>query len=37
MPEKPPAADARNNIESVLHEDRKFDAERFPAGRTSKA
>ena len=25
MPEKPPAADARNNIESVLHEDRKFE------------
>ena len=25
MPEKPPAADARSNIESVLHEDRKFE------------
>ncbi len=25
MPEKPPAADARTNIESVLHEDRKFE------------
>ena len=25
MPEKPPAADVRNNIESVLHEDRKFE------------
>ncbi len=25
MPEKPTAADARSNIESVLHEDRKFE------------
>ena len=25
MPEKPPAADVRNDIESVLHEDRKFE------------
>ena len=25
MPEKPPATDARTNIESVLHEDRKFE------------
>src|SRR5450755_287010 len=25
MPEKPPVADVRNNIESVLHEDRKFE------------